>query len=320
MASAERPDPSADACQAWLRGLGDEWRDVQVTSIEPLDGYSSVNRKLGLQHGPEATVVLKVQPPSGIFEPYDVLREAHVLRALAGSAVPVPAVLGEERDPSVLGAPFFAMAWIDAPHMGETDDGGASYPSFFAMVAQVHAVDWQAVGLAEVLGAPGTAQDGFRAEVDLVAERMVRRQVDEPLLVQARDRLREVSIDGGRLGLCQGDVNVFNYLVRDGHVVGVVDWEQARISDPRSDLGQLLALLLLKEVVPFGPADDDVTLGLYEAAGAGSQQGLEPFRALWLYQLGFILRAYEAETGEQPWYSWEQIEHLLPKSLELLDG
>ena len=32
----------------------------------------------------------------------------------------------------------------------------------------------------------------------------------------------------GRLALCQGDINVFNYLFRDREVVGVVDWEQAR--------------------------------------------------------------------------------------------
>jgi aminoglycoside phosphotransferase (APT) family kinase protein len=312
-----RPDPSAEACQTWLRGLGGDWRDVRVSTIDPLDGYSSINRRLGLVDGPVDRLVLKVQPASGIFEPYDVLREAAVLRGLAGTDVPVPEVLGEERDPAALGAPFFVMSWIDAPHMGEADDGGASYPAFFATVARVHDVDWRAAGL-DLLGVPASAAAGFQAEVDLVAQRMEQRGVHDELLLAARDRLRTVQPTDGRLALCQGDVNVFNYLVRDGEVVGVVDWEQARISDPRSDLGQLLALLLLKEVVPFGPADDDVSLGLYEAAGAGPQQGLEPFRALWLYQLGFIHRAFVAGTGDDPWWSWAQIEQLLPSSLELL--
>jgi aminoglycoside phosphotransferase (APT) family kinase protein len=124
--------------------------------------------------------------------------------------------------------------------------------------------------------------------------------------------------EGGRLALCQGDVNVFNYLVRDSRVVGVVDWEQARISDPRSDLGQLLTLLLLTGASTWGPADDDAAVAMYTAAGGRGAAGLEPFRALWLYQLGFIHRAFVVGKGEAPWYRWEQVEDLLPRSLDLL--
>ncbi|OWY62551.1 hypothetical protein B7486_57815, partial [cyanobacterium TDX16] len=121
-------DPTFDdeAAARWLRSL-DGWDEAVITGVQPLDGYSSINRRLDLDGAPEPRVVLKVQPSSGIFEPYDVLREATVLRRLAGSAVPVPRVLAEEPDPTVLGAPFFAMSWIDAPHMGVADDGDA-YP------------------------------------------------------------------------------------------------------------------------------------------------------------------------------------------------
>jgi aminoglycoside phosphotransferase (APT) family kinase protein len=304
-----------EAVTWWLRGL-DGWEQAVITAVESLDGYSSINRRLDLGGAPEPRVVLKVQPPSGIFEPYDVLREATVLRGLAGTEVPVPRVLAEEPDPAVLGAPFIAMSWIDAPHMGVAGDGDA-YPRFFEMVATVHAVDWAGAGL-DVLGVPGSPVDGFQAEVDLVAERMERHGVQDPLLLEARDRLRAVAPEGGRLGLCQGDVNVFNYLVRDGRVVGVVDWEQARISDPRSDLGQLLTLLLLTGASSWGPADDDAMVAMYTAAGGRDAVGLEPFRALWLYQLGFIHRAFVASTGEAPWYRWEQVEDLLPRSLDLL--
>jgi aminoglycoside phosphotransferase (APT) family kinase protein len=309
--------PTLDEAAAtrWLRGL-DGWEQAVITAVEPLDGYSSINRRLDLDGAPEPRVVLKVQPASGIFEPYDVLREAAVLRSLADSEVPVPRVLAEEPDPTVLGAPFFAMSWIDAPHMGVAGDGDA-YPRFFEMVATVHAVDWAGAGL-DALGVPASPVDGFRAEVDLVAERMERQGVHDPLLLEARDRLRAVVPEGGRLALCQGDVNVFNYLVRDSRVVGVVDWEQARISDPRSDLGQLLTLLLLTGASTWGPADDDAAVAMYTAAGGRGAAGLEPFRALWLYQLGFIHRAFVVGKGEAPWYRWEQVEDLLPRSLDLL--
>lgn len=305
----------AEAVTGWLRRL-DGFDRATIAAVTPLDGYSSINRRLDLVGAPVDRLVLKVQPESGIFEPYDVLREAAVLRGLARTAVPVPQVLAEERGAGPLGAPFFAMSWIDAPHMGAAADDRA-YERFFEMVARVHSVDWDAAGLG-VLGVPDSPAAGFRAEVDLVAERMRRQGVQDPLLLEAHERLSSVVPTPGRLGLCQGDVNVFNYLVRDGEVVGVVDWEQARISDPRSDLGQLLTLLLLLEAVPFGPADDDPTAARYRQAAGIDVEGLEPFRALWLFQLGFIHRAYVAGKGEAPWYSWDRVAELLPRSLDLL--
>jgi hypothetical protein len=38
-------------------------------------------------------------------------------------------------------------------------------------------------------------------------------------------------------------------------LVGVVDWEQALISDPRSDVGQLVALSHLRGAAPYGPPE-----------------------------------------------------------------
>src|SRR5690606_12931289 len=58
-----------------------------------------------------ADFVLRRQPgPGGIFLRPDAIREARVLRSLAGhSKVPVPAVRWIEPDARVLGAPFFVM-------------------------------------------------------------------------------------------------------------------------------------------------------------------------------------------------------------------
>jgi aminoglycoside phosphotransferase (APT) family kinase protein len=319
MAAHDVPRLDPDVVEGWLRGL-DGWAQARISSMEPLDGYSSINRRVTVVGAPTDHVVLKVQPTSGIFEPYDVLREAEVLRRLAPTCVPVPEVFATEADTDVLGSPFFAMEWIDAPHLGvPASEGGPDvlpFDRFFAAVVDVHAVDLRAAGL-DFLGVPATATDAFQVEVELVARRMEAHRVGDPLLVEARDHLRQVRPDGGRLGLCQGDVNVFNYLVRDGEIVGVVDWEQARIGDPRSDLGQLLALMALKGV-PLGPADDEGFVAMYRDAGGTVMPGMEAFRALWFFQLGYIHRAYTTGRGEEPWYSWEQIEDLLPRALASL--
>jgi aminoglycoside phosphotransferase (APT) family kinase protein len=77
------------------------------------------------------------------------------------SDVPIAPMIGYEADPSVLGAPFFVMGYID----GQVPVEDPPYPTagFFldltpeartamierglATVAQVHAVDWRAAGL-----------------------------------------------------------------------------------------------------------------------------------------------------------------------------
>jgi aminoglycoside phosphotransferase (APT) family kinase protein len=137
---------------------------------------------------------------------------------------------------------------------------------------------------------------------------------DEPLLNRALTTLRDSAPSGGRLALCHGDPNPFNYLFRDQEVVGVVDWEQARISDPRSDVGQLVALAHLSGAVPFGSPRDNPFVQLYEASTGGTLEGMELFRARWRFQLGVVYHGWKAH-GTEPWFSWAQIEDLLPRSL-----
>jgi aminoglycoside phosphotransferase (APT) family kinase protein len=305
--------PGAARVEAWLQRQPG-FAEAAVTRVEPLtDGYSNVTCRLLLEGAPVPGAVLRLQPERGIFEPYDALREAGVLRCLATTDVPVPAVLAEEPDPTQLGAAGFLMEWIDAPHMG-ADGADIDFGRFFEALVGVHAVDWEQAELG-FLGVPGSPADGFVAEVRLVADRMDRAGVVDPLLVAAADQLLHAEVPGGRLALCQGDANVFNYLVRDGQVVGVVDWEQARISDPRSDVGQLEALGLLKGV-PYGPPDQMLWAGMYHDAGGDPPEHMGPFRAMWLFQLGFINRAYTALHGGEPWYTWAQIEDLLPQALD----
>ncbi|MBI5657261.1 MAG: phosphotransferase, partial [Geobacter sp.] len=61
-------------------------------------------------------LVLRPQRPDGILAPYDVHRQFRVMRALASTDAPVPAVLWHESDVRVLGAPFFLMERV----VGET--------------------------------------------------------------------------------------------------------------------------------------------------------------------------------------------------------
>ena len=306
--------PDSHAFEAWLNTNVPGFERVRVLSLVAVEGgASNVTCRVTLDSG---AVALRVQRERGIFEPYDVLREARVLRCLAPSSVPVPRVLGEEARQEPLGAPFIVLEWIDAPHMGQAPD--ADFGAFTRMVARIHGLDWRGLGM-DFLGIPATVREGLVAEVDVIARRAVSFGCNEDtLLALARDRLREAAPTDGRLALCQGDINVFNYLFRGGQVVGVVDWEQARISDPRSDVGHLLALTLLRGA-PWGPADSMPFALAYGAASGAPLRGMAWFRARWLYELGVIWHGWMGFNGSEPWYSRPHLEELLATALGELD-
>src|SRR3954452_22699091 len=295
------------------------FENARVVGVELLtDGLSNVTCRLRVADGPVAAAVLRIQPTRGIFEPYDILREGRVLSHLAGTVVPVPRLLAAESDPRFFGSPFLLLESIDAPHMPAPEADFATFvadlPVFASAVAGIHALDWKAAGL-DFLGVPSSPAEAFRGEVETVARRMPAFGcADEPLLNRALTRLRESVPSGGRIALCHGDPNPFNYLFRDQQLVAVVDWEQALISDPRSDVGQLVALAHLRGAAPYGPPRENPIVQLYQASSGETLEGMELFRARWLFQLGVVYHGWKA-YGIEPWFSWVQLENLLSRSL-----
>jgi aminoglycoside phosphotransferase (APT) family kinase protein len=304
--------PTAESFQRWLRRRP-AFASARVTSIAPVDGgASNITCHVALESAPASAVALRLQRERGIFEPYDVIREGEVLRRLHRSAVAVPELLASEPDPDALGAPFIVMEWVDAPHMGNTP--GASFAEFTKAVATIHNSDWRALGL-DFLGVPASPAEAVRGEIEIVCARMPAFGcASDPLLVRAQRTLLATVPNDGRLALCQGDINIFNYLFRDGVVVAVVDWEQARISDPRSDVGQLVALSHLKGA-PFGPADEQGFVQAYGAVQGAPSVGMEFFRALWLFELSVIYRGWMSFNASEPWYTLDSVTELLEASL-----
>ena len=308
--------PSIERFQDWLRARPG-FESTRVNSITPVDGgASNITCHVALSSAAAPAVALRVQRERGIFEPYDVIREGEVLRRLAGSNIPVPRLLAGEPDLGPLGAPFIVMEWVDAPHMGNTP--GASFMEFTKSVVSIHNSDWRRLGL-DFLGVPASPAEALRKEIDAVVARMPSFGcANDPLLIRARETLIASVPGDGRLALCQGDINIFNYLFRDGAVVAVVDWEQARISDPRSDVGQLVALSHLKGT-PFGPADEQGFVQAYSAVLGAPVTGMAFFRALWLFELLVIYHGWMSFNASEPWYSLADVSELLEAALAELE-
>src|SRR3989441_11194424 len=141
----------------WLDAEGLEAsRSLTVERITT--GHS--NETFLVRRGGSAWVLRR--PPRVPLAPtaHDMVREARLLRALAGATVPVPRLVAACADPNVIGAPFHLTERLDGwvirdrvpeplvaarPRVGE---------AFIDALVALHAADWRARGPAG-FGRPG---------------------------------------------------------------------------------------------------------------------------------------------------------------------
>ena len=187
------------------------------------------------------------RPPLGhvLATAHDMGREHRIIAALADTAVPVPTVIGLSPDDSVNGAPFYVMDFVDGPIL-RNDEAARQIPeaaratattSMIDVLADIHAVDLEAVGLAD-LG----RHDGY-------IERQLKRWQGQwektktrelPVIDAVHDRLAASVPVQGPATIVHGDYRLDNCILdADGHVQAVLDWELCTLGDPLADVGQL---------------------------------------------------------------------------------
>jgi aminoglycoside phosphotransferase (APT) family kinase protein len=192
------------------------------------------------------------RPPRGPLLPtaHDVAREYRVLQALTDTNVPVPRPILLCLDTSVIGAPFYLMQKVDGiviraelPLAFEHDTGATRGLGLELIdrLADLHAVDWQQVGLQD-FGKPS----GY-------LERQLRRwtgQLDAsrtrptPELDQVTAWLQSNMPDSGPATIVHGDYRLDNAIYEatpPARILAILDWEMATIGDPLADLGYLLS-------------------------------------------------------------------------------
>jgi aminoglycoside phosphotransferase (APT) family kinase protein len=211
------------------------------------DGTTSENR-----------LVLRLETPDPAVYPQqaDVTVEVEiqyrVMDALRRhSQVPIAPLVGYERDPSVLGAPFFVMRFVDGVVPIEnplyTREGffvDASPEQRRALVddglrvlAAVHATDWRAAGLDWLV--PTGVTPGSATQLDLwqrYCERELAGRGHEPFETAVAWLRANMPRDEETV-LCWGDSRPGNIIWRDFTAVCATDFEAASIGTPLLDLG-----------------------------------------------------------------------------------
>jgi len=193
--------------------------------------------------------VLRKEPErAGVVGAYDTFAQFTVLKALEDTPVAAPRVFWYELARDVLGAPFFVMEKVEGkiplpwaegergPFADAAEQQSIAH-QFVQHLAHLHTVDWRAKGLA-FLGVPEPGQGAALREIEKWQAQLDRVELTPiPLLRRALLWLREHAPLAPRVSIVHGDYRLGNFIVRDGRLVAILDWELVHLGDPLEDLG-----------------------------------------------------------------------------------
>ncbi|MGE4427881.1 MAG: phosphotransferase family protein [Solirubrobacteraceae bacterium] len=301
------------AVVAWLRDTVPGLREpVSFTRVG--DGRSNLTYVVDDAAG--GRWILR-RPPLGPRLPsaHDMVREHRLIAALHPVGIPVPEPLGLCEDEAVTGAPFYLMEHADGHVLASREAAGPLTPAArrgagFDLVdtlARLHAVDVEAVGLAD-LG----RHDGY-------GERQLRRWTRQweasktreiPAIERTHARLVAGIPKQQRVSIVHGDYKLENVIVDDdGTVQAILDWELCTLGDPLADLGLLLVYWTEHDdpeprisTAPLAegfPSRAEVVERYAEASGL-DLSGLPFYRALGAWKLAIILQGVVRRFRDTP--------------------
>ncbi|MEU7631232.1 phosphotransferase family protein [Nocardia sp. NPDC049220] len=257
------------------------------------------------------------RPPVGhtLDSAHDVVREARILRALNSTDVPAPRVLGVA-DVGIAGdSPIVLMEFVD----GHVIDGEVALESLtpplrrttaLSMVealAQIHAVDLERAGLADI------------ASHSPYAQRQLKRWTRQWYATWSGDnrdfdeltaRLTAAIPAKQEICLVHGDFHLRNVITSPttGTVRAVLDWELCTLGDPLADMGSTLAYWPRPGEIAFGhglpalagmPSHDEMAQAYLSATGRNGA-ALSFWYVLGLWKIAVIYAGIMRRTLDNP--------------------
>jgi aminoglycoside phosphotransferase (APT) family kinase protein len=162
-------------------------------------------------------------------------KEYHLLAALhrLGFAVPEPHL---SADANATVAAYLVMDWVDGSTELASDELAGALDQMAQFLVELHAVDPAAVQRAGL----GPIEDPLSAIFPYLPSTDVGREV------AARLASGDVSQGQNRTSVLHGDYWPGNVLWQHGHLVAVIDWEDASLGDPLADLATARVELLCR--------------------------------------------------------------------------
>jgi aminoglycoside phosphotransferase (APT) family kinase protein len=192
---------------------------------------------------PSRQYVLRKKPPGKLLpSAHQVEREFRVVQALQGTDVPVATLHVLCETPDVIGTPFYVMDYVDGrifwnvqlPDCSK-EERGAVYEELARVLAALHTVDYEAVGLGD-FGKPG----GYiRRQVERWSKQYDAARTDDIPAMDALMRwLPEHIPPNDETCLTHGDYRLDNLIFHptEARALAVIDWELSTLGHPLADL------------------------------------------------------------------------------------
>jgi aminoglycoside phosphotransferase (APT) family kinase protein len=192
--------------------------------------------------------VLRRPPLHGLTpSAHDMAREYKVVAALQDTPVPVARAVTMRNDDTVLGAPFQMVQYVpgrvvryadELEALGDTDAISDCVDALIRVLADLHAVDPDAVGLGDFGKPTGYLERQVRrwgSQWELVRRDNDRCDADVKRLHSA---LAEAIPQQSRSSIVHGDYRIDNTMLDFDDatkVLAVLDWEMSTLGDPLSD-------------------------------------------------------------------------------------
>jgi len=197
---------------------------------------------------PTRTYAMRSKPgPAAKLLPsaHAIEREFKVMRALHGTGVPVPEMLVLCEDEGVIGRAFFVMEFVSGRVLWDQSlpafdvaGRGEIYDEMNRVIAALHSVDPQAVGLGDY-GKPGNY---FERQIGRWTKQY-QASITQP--IEAMDRLIEwlpahipaSARDESEIAVVHGDFRLDNMVFHptEPRVIAVLDWELSTLGHPLAD-------------------------------------------------------------------------------------
>ena len=225
-----------------------------VANVEGFAGPLTLAKFKGGQSNPTYRVdtagqsyVLRRKPFGPLLpSAHAVEREHRLIAALHPTGFPVAKPFGLCEDDGVIGSAFYVMElvagrtlWDGTLPSQSPDERTATYHAMVDTLADLHAVDVQAVRLADY-GKPGSY---FTRQVGRWTKQYRAAQTDDlPVMERLIEWLPATLPDQTRTGIVHGDYRIDNLIYAPGEprVAAVLDWELSTLGDPMADLSYLL--------------------------------------------------------------------------------
>jgi aminoglycoside phosphotransferase (APT) family kinase protein len=197
---------------------------------------------------PSRSYVMRTKPgPAAKLLPsaHAIEREFRVMRALHGSAVPVPEMLLLCEDESVIGRAFYLMEFIPGRVLWEQSlpgfepaERGRLYDEMNRVIAALHQVDVAAAGLADY-GKPGNYFERQIGRWSKQYQASITQPIDamNELMQWLPAHMPASARDESQVSVVHGDFRLDNLVFHpsEPRVLAVLDWELSTLGHPLAD-------------------------------------------------------------------------------------